>query len=66
MINTCTIVKARLQFIKATAFSNELKEYSNLIEIIVHTVRHYERNMLEVFFNPLIITVPKIINAEIK
>ena len=66
MINTCTIVKVRIQFIKAATFLNELKEYSNLIEIIVHTVQHYQRNMLEVFFNQLKIPVPKIINVEIK
>ncbi len=54
-----TLVGARPQFIKASAFSYALRNYSNVEEILVHSGQHYDENMSDVFFSELGITPPK-------
>ena len=56
-----TIIGARPQIIKASAFSRAIKNhYSDKIEeVIVHTGQHYDENMSEVFFTELDIPAPK-------
>ena len=54
-----TIVGARPQFIKAAVVSKELKGYSNVEEIIIHTGQHYDTNMSDIFFNEMKIPKPK-------
>lgn len=56
-----TIIGARPQIIKASAFSRAIKErYSDKMEeVIVHTGQHYDKNMSEVFFSELDIPAPK-------
>ena len=46
-----TIVGARPQFIKAAAFSNKLKSFPDIDEVIIHTGQHYENNMSKIFFD---------------
>ena len=53
-----TIIGARPQFIKASAFSRALKSYPAVEEIIVHTGQHYDENMSDVFFEELNIPQP--------
>ena len=59
MIKIITIVGARPQFIKAAALSNNLKNHSQIEEVIVHTGQHYDKMMSDVFFNQLQIPEPK-------
>ena len=54
-----TIVGARPQFIKASAFSTELKNFDNINEVLVHTGQHFDVNMSKVFFEELDIPKPK-------
>ena len=54
-----TIVGARPQFIKASAFSKELKKFKNINEVIIHTGQHFDDNMSDVFFEELNIPKPK-------
>ena len=56
-----TIIGARPQFIKAAAFSNTVKNYPEVKEVIVHTGQHYDKNMSKVFFDELSIPKPKYI-----
>ena len=59
-----TIVGARPQFIKAAAISRAIREWPHaggaqaLVERIVHTGQHYDRNMSEVFFEEMDIPKP--------
>lgn len=61
-----TIVGARPQFIKAAAISRALRERRQaagagagaMVERIVHTGQHYDRNMSEVFFEEMDIPKP--------
>ena len=53
-----TIIGARPQFIKAAALSRELKKYSNIQEIIIHTGQHYDNNMSDIFFEQMDIPKP--------
>ncbi|MCB8999487.1 MAG: UDP-N-acetylglucosamine 2-epimerase (non-hydrolyzing) [Bacteroidales bacterium] len=54
-----TILGARPQFIKASALSREFKKYPEIIEIIIHTGQHFDKNMSEVFFTEMNIPIPK-------
>ncbi|MAP24516.1 MAG: UDP-N-acetylglucosamine 2-epimerase (non-hydrolyzing) [Rickettsiales bacterium] len=54
-----TIVGARPQFIKAAAISREIKKYTDIEEIIIHTGQHFDKNMSDVFFDELEIPKPK-------
>ena len=54
-----TIIGARPQFIKAAALSSDLKNYSQIEEVIVHTGQHYDKMMSDIFFNQLQIPEPK-------
>lgn len=58
-----TIIGARPQFIKASAFSAAIKVHNQtssyrLDEIIVHTGQHYDEEMSEIFFQELNIPKP--------
>lgn len=58
MIKILTIVGARPQFVKAAAFSNSVKQFDQIQEIIVHTGQHYDTNMSKVFFDQMSIPKP--------
>ncbi len=53
-----TILGARPQFIKASAFSRALLAFPDMNEIIVHTGQHYDENMSDIFFEELAIPKP--------
>jgi UDP-GlcNAc3NAcA epimerase len=53
-----TIVGARPQFIKAAVVSRALRSGSGMIEVLVHTGQHYDRNMSDVFFRELALPEP--------
>lgn len=59
-----TIVGARPQFIKASAFSRAVKRYGGVEEVIVHTGQHFDKNMSDIFFEEMEIPTPKY-NLEI-
>ena len=54
-----TIVGARPQFIKASAFARAVAMSEGVEEIILHTGQHYDHGMSEVFFEELGIAAPK-------
>lgn len=53
-----TIIGARPQFIKASAFSKKLTSQNHIQEILVHTGQHYDENMSNIFFNEMGIPKP--------
>ena len=53
-----TIIGARPQFVKAAAVSKSLKKTGKLHEILLHTGRHFDANMSDVFFSQLHIPRP--------
>ncbi|GGS36158.1 non-hydrolyzing UDP-N-acetylglucosamine 2-epimerase [Deinococcus knuensis] len=53
-----TVIGARPQFIKASAFSKSAKA-SGVSEILVHTGQHYDKNMSDIFFDELGIPAPQ-------
>jgi UDP-GlcNAc3NAcA epimerase len=63
-MNLISVVGARPQIIKAAAVSRAIVEHNKknpdhkIIEIIVHTGQHYDRNMSQVFFEELDIPEP--------
>ncbi len=59
-----TIVGARPQFIKASAFSRAVKSFAGVEEVIVHTGQHFDKNMSDIFFEEMEIPTPKY-NLEI-
>jgi UDP-GlcNAc3NAcA epimerase len=66
MIKIVTIVGARPQFIKAAAITRLIREEfkDQIIEIMVHTGQHFDKNMSSIFFVELEIPEPKY-NLEI-
>ncbi len=56
-----TIIGARPQIIKASAFSRAVKNHfhDQIEEILVHTGQHYDVNMSDVFFNEMGIPQPQ-------
>lgn len=52
-----TIVGARPQFIKASAFSRALKDLE-IPEVIIHTGQHFDDNMADIFFRQMEIPEP--------
>lgn len=59
-----TVVGARPQFIKASALSRRLRNFSEICETIVHTGQHYDQAMSAQFFQELDIPEP-ICNLEV-
>jgi UDP-GlcNAc3NAcA epimerase len=59
-IKLLNIVGARPQIIKASAISRAIRKYfsKDIIEILVHTGQHYDKEMSEVFFDELEIHKP--------
>jgi len=53
-----TVLGARPQFIKAGSVSRQIKKYSEIKEIIVHTGQHYDANMSDIFFEQMHIPKP--------
>ena len=58
-----TVIGARPQFIKASAFSREIgtfnaRKITNIEEIIIHTGQHFDRGMSACFFEDLEIPTP--------
>jgi|GEM_PF-10484 len=53
-----TVVGARPQFIKAVVVSKALAEQGNIVEVLVHTGQHFDKNMSDVFFAELGILPP--------
>jgi UDP-GlcNAc3NAcA epimerase len=55
-----TIIGARPQIIKASAFSRAVKNHfqDQIEEVLVHTGQHYDENMSNVFFNEMGIPQP--------
>jgi UDP-N-acetylglucosamine 2-epimerase len=51
-----TVVGARPQFVKAAAFSRELRRHHT--EVIVHTGQHYDAQLSDVFFDELELATP--------
>lgn len=57
-IKILTVVGARPQFIKAAVVSREIKQDTNIQEVIVHTGQHFDENMSDVFFKQMEIPMP--------
>ncbi len=53
-----TIIGARPQFIKASAFSRKLRELTDWQEILIHTGQHFDEKMSAVFFDEMAIPEP--------
>lgn len=53
-----TVLGARPQFIKAAAFSRQIKSNPNFTEVLVHTGQHFDANMSDVFFKEMSIPEP--------
>jgi UDP-GlcNAc3NAcA epimerase len=53
-----SIVGARPQFVKASAFHRAIREHGNIKHYILHTGQHYDHNLSEVFFKEMQIPRP--------
>jgi len=60
MIKIITVIGARPQIIKAAALSRAIKNHfsDKIIEIIIHTGQHYDKNMSQIFIDELGIPEP--------
>lgn len=58
-VKLLTIVGARPQFVKAATISRALKGSSRIVEVMVHTGQHFDKNMSEIFFSELDIPPPQ-------
>ena len=54
-----SVVGARPQFIKAAPLSRAIAERKSLVEILVHTGQHFDRDMSDIFFEELGIRQPE-------
>jgi len=53
-----SIIGARPQFIKAAVVSRAIQKNNSIVEKIIHTGQHYDKNMSEVFFEEMQIPKP--------
>ena len=53
-----TIIGTRPQFIKSATVSQKIKDSDKLIEVIIHTGQHFEREMSNIFFNEMNLSKP--------
>lgn len=53
-----SVVGARPNFMKIAPIAKELKKYTNIEHLIVHTGQHYDSKMSDAFFNDLEIPTP--------
>jgi len=58
------VVGARPNFMKAAPVMSALQQRSNVVQTLVHTGQHYDKNMSEVFFDQLAIPRPDV-NLEV-
>jgi len=58
------VVGARPNFMKAAPVMSALQQRSNVVQTLVHTGQHYDKNMSEVFFDQLAIPKPDV-NLEV-
>lgn len=54
-----TVIGARPQFIKAAVLCREFRKREGIEEIILHTGQHFDKNMSDIFFDEMDISVPK-------
>lgn len=54
-----TVLGARPQFIKATAFSKAASKLNKVEEIIIHIGQHYDQDIFNIFFEEMNIRRPK-------
>jgi len=59
MLNILTIIGARPQFIKSASLSLEFKNHPDINEVVVHTGQHFDQNMSKIFFEQMLIPIPK-------
>jgi len=57
-MNIVTIVGARPQFIKAAMVSRSFALKDQIVEKIIHTGQHFDRNMSDIFFTEMAIPLP--------
>ncbi len=53
-----SVIGARPQFIKEFPINNQIKNFKNLKEVIVHTGQHYDYEMSKIFFEELKLPEP--------
>ncbi|MCK5907773.1 MAG: UDP-N-acetyl glucosamine 2-epimerase, partial [Flavobacteriales bacterium] len=59
MMKIVTVLGARPQFVKAAVLSRVISERKDVVEVIVHTGQHYDKNMSDLFFDEMDIPKPK-------